>query len=212
MTFFLITDSLRKLIENSDLEKDEKKTLIEQGVISNADLKSFYLRCKPTSSMRELLKSTRLHLENRNSKNADTPKTKEFLESMERLRLQAAEDEYQLLLKRGEEPNFIAGPSRKLDEDDLSPAKMQKEIKSHITTIFNVLVSVGSVVYAIWYWTETSWKINDAYRVLLCLFFGLLILVAEVVVYLGYLNKIDDARAKERSKVEVKKVIRTTTL
>ena len=63
-----------------------------------------------------------------------------------------------------------------------------------------------SVAYAIWYWTETSWGLPLSYRVLLSVFFGILVLVAEVVVYMGYLNKIEDARTRERKKKEVKKL------
>ena len=44
------------------------------------------------------------------------------------------------------------------------------------------------------------------------MFFGLLVLVAEVVVYMGYINKIEDARDKERKKKEVKKVVRSINL
>lgn len=78
--------------------------------------------------------------------------------------------------------------------------------------MFNIFVSVASVVYAIWYWTDSSWGIRDSYRILICLFFGILILVAEVVVYLGYLRRVEEAKVKERNKKEVKKVIRSFTI
>lgn len=43
---------------------------------------------------------------------------------------------------------------------------------------------------------------------ILCLFFGILILVAELVVYNSYLRKISDAKEKERAKIEKKKVVK----
>lgn len=60
--------------------------------------------------------------------------------------------------------------------------------------------------------TASSWRLRDSYRVLLTVFFGLLVLVAEVVVYMGYLNKIEEARQKEYKKTEVKKVIKSYNL
>lgn len=129
---------------------------------------------------------------------------------MEKLRLQAREDDYQRLVQKSQRDPFKLY-EQKVD-DDWNPARAHKEVRSHITTIFNIFISVVSVVYAVWYWTSSSVRMKDSYRVLLCLFAGILILVAEVVVYLGYLNKIEDARVRERSKKEVKKVIQTIKL
>lgn len=158
--------------------------------------------------MLELIKTTKLVIPNKNIMNVAIPKSKQFLKSMEVLRLRAKEEEYQRLVRPSPHQTLY---EEKFDAEHLSPAQAAKEVKSHITTIFNILISVASVVYAIWYWTSTSWAIRDSYRVLLCLFFGLLVLIAEVVVYMGYLNKIEDAKIRERNKKEVKKVIRTVT-
>lgn len=128
---------------------------------------------------------------------------------MEKLRLQEKENEYQRLVNPAPQYSTLYENSA---APDITPAMASKELKNQITTIVNILISVASVAYAIWYWTESSWKLPDSYRILLCLFFALLVLVAEVVVYLGYLNKIEEARKTERSKKEVKKVIRTVEL
>lgn len=206
MSSYEITSELRKLIQDSDLTHDEKAILVSQPSISKTNLVHFYNRCKPTSTLLGLMKITKITLENKNIGVAQ-PKSKEFLASMEHLRLLAMEQEYQRLVNP--KPTMGTLYEDKLDEEPFNPARAHKEVKSHITTMFNILISVASVVYAIWYWTNSSWKLRDSYRVLLCLFFGILILVAEVVVYMAYLKKIEAARVKERQKLEVKKVVKS---
>lgn len=210
MTQFELTEALLALIEKSNLGEKEIKRIKYSSSVSHLDLVDFYRRCKPCSSLLELIRTTRMVIPNKNIKNESLPKTKEFLESMELLKLKAKEEEYKRLVGTNQSINALF--TQEPDEKPYNPAREIKETKSHITTIFNILVSVLSVVYAIWYWTDTSWKIKDSYRVLLCLFFGLLILVAEVVVYIGYLNKIEDARSREQNKKEIKRVIRSVTL
>ncbi|SGZ54950.1 CIC11C00000000890 [Sungouiella intermedia] len=208
MLNFDVTPELKALISGSELSEQEKHELLKEKTVSHGNLKNFYMRCKPTLSLLKLLNTTKINVPNKNQKNSDIPKTEEFLKSMELLRLKANEEEYRNLVKPKQEYTTLY----EVDDDNFSPSQAHKETKSHITTIFNIFISVASVVYAIWYWTDSSWKIKDSYRVLLCLFFGLLILVAEVVVYMSYLNKIDEAKIKERNKKEVKKVIRTVNL
>lgn len=205
MTNFDLTPKLTTLIKKSNLSEDEKNSLLAESTISHSNLQSFYWRCKPTLSMLELLRITKLNIPNKNPRDSEFPKTKEFLESMELLKLKAKEEEYRQLVKPKQDWSTLYDN----EDDDFNPAQAHKETKSHITTIFNILISVVSVVYAIWYWTDSSWKLKDSYRVLLCVFFGLLILVAEVVVYMSYLNKIEEAKIKERNKQEVKKVIKS---
>ncbi|QRG37466.1 hypothetical protein FDK38_001841 [Candidozyma auris] len=207
MTQFMVTDRLKGLIEKSSLSKKEKQRLLAGETISHKDLVSFYRQCTPCPTLLELLRTSKLQLSKRHSRFEGPPKTKEFLESMQRLRLQAKEEEYQRLLNKTKDDPFKLY-EEKLD-DDWNPAKATKEVRSHLTTIFNIFISVASVIYAIWYWTDTSAGMRDSYRVLLCVFVGLLVLVAEVVVYMGYLAKVEDARVRERNKKEVKKVIQT---
>ena len=68
------------------------------------------------------------------------------------------------------------------------------------------------MVVAIWYWTGSSSNLALHYRVITCLFFGILVLIAEVVVYNSYLNKIEDAKKRERTKKETKKVVKKIVL
>lgn len=210
MLHYELTEELRKLIDESDLEKDEKLILLSQPTISSINMVNFYSRVRPTTTLLQLMKTTKMVTKNKNIVADPKPKTKEFLESMERLRLIEKEQEYQRLVHP--KPAYNTLYEDKYEEEPYNPARAHKEVKSHITTMFNILISVASVVYAIWYWTATSWKLRDSYRVLLCLFFGILILVAEVVVYMAYLNKIEAARIKERQKKEVKRVVKLYSL
>lgn len=209
MSRYEITSELRRHIQDSDLTPDEKNVLLSLPSITKTNLIHFYNRCKPTATLLQLMKTTKITLENKNVVEPQ-PKSKEFLKSMEHLRLMAMEQEYQRLVNP--KPAMGTLYEDKLDEEPYNPARAHKEVKSHITTMFNILISVASVVYAIWYWTNSSWKLRDSYRVLLCLFFGILILVAEVVVYMAYLNKIEAARVKERLKKEVKRVVKSYAL
>lgn len=206
MTRFLITTELKQIINGSNLSDENKARLIEQECICHEDLVTFYRQNTPTNTLLDLIKITKLYIPSKNVGNEQQPKTPEFIKSMEKLRLQAKENEYQKLINPSQQFETLYETK---PQSEVSIHQQTKELKSHITTIFNIIISVCSVVYAIWYWTESSWGLKDSWRVLLCLFFGVLVLVAEVVVYMGYLNKIDEARIKERSKVEVKKVVRT---
>lgn len=205
MSHYELTDKLKDIINGSPLHQDSRAKLLEQPTISHKNLISFYKTCQPTSTLLELLRETKIII----NKSAEAPQKKspEFLKSMEKLRLRAKEEEYQRLINPSLQANTLY--EQKFDEQELTPAQAHKELKSQLTTIVNVLISVGSVVYAIWYWTDSSWKLQDSYRILLCLFFGLLVLVAEVVVYMGYLNRIEEAKIRERKKKEVKKIITT---
>lgn len=207
MTNFLVSDKLRSLIEGSELEKEKKERLLAQNEISHQELIAFYRQAQPCSSLLELIRTTKMNIPNKNAKNEDLPKSKEFVEMMEKLRLQAKEDEYQRLINKSKADPFALYEQK--EDKDWNPAQASKEVRSHVTTIFNILVSVCSVVYAIWYWTDSSAGMKNSIRVLLCVFAGILVLVAEVVVYMGYLNRIEDARIRERNKKEIKKVVQT---
>lgn len=128
----------------------------------------------------------------------------EFKKELEKLEYKQQESSYQDLVKKSNLNGSVAGK----DSDVLTPAQMAKEIREQMTTVFNILVSVVSVVFAVWYWSGSSTWLPLHYRVILCLFFGILILVAELVVYNSYLRKISDAKEKERAKIEKKKVVK----
>lgn len=132
--------------------------------------------------------------------------SEDFKKKLEFLKYQEQELEYQSMVKRSKSVFSLQ------EEDELTPSQINKQIKEQVTTVFNVLVSVISVVVAIWYWTGSSTNFPVHVRLLLCLFFGILVLVADVVVYNSYLKKLEEAKVKEKTKVEKKKVLSKITL
>ncbi|AJS45957.1 Vph2p [Saccharomyces cerevisiae YJM1341] len=132
--------------------------------------------------------------------------SEDFKKNLEFLKYQEQELEYQSMVKRSKSVFSLQ------EEDELTPSQIHKQIKEQVTTVFNVLVSVISVVVAIWYWTGSSTNFPIHVRLLLCLFFGILVLVADVVVYNSYLKKLEEAKVKEKTKVEKKKVLSKITL
>ncbi|CAI4580467.1 BDC_1c_G0032450.mRNA.1.CDS.1 [Saccharomyces cerevisiae] len=132
--------------------------------------------------------------------------SEDFKKNLEFLKYQEQELEYQSMVKRSKSVFSLQ------EEDELTPSQINKQIKEQVTTVFNVLVSVISVVVVIWYWTGSSTNFPIHVRLLLCLFFGILVLVADVVVYNSYLKKLEEAKVKEKTKVEKKKVLSKITL
>lgn len=132
--------------------------------------------------------------------------SEDFKKNLEFLKYQEQELEYQSMVKRSKSVFSLQ------EEDELTPSQINKQIKEQVTTVFNVLVSFISVVVAIWYWTGSSTNFPIHVRLLLCLFFGILVLVADVVVYNSYLKKLEEAKVKEKTKVEKKKVLSKITL
>lgn len=207
MVLFTVSDKLKEHIRQSGFHADQVDQLLGQKHISDRDLVAVY-RTVPSTNLVTFIRDNqcRLYIPNQNDRNELHPKSKEFIASMEKLRREAKEQEYQKLVRPTEQYETLYD---NLGQESITPAAASKELKSQITTIVNVLVSVVSVMYAVWYWTDSSMKLQDSWRVLLSLFFGILVLVAEVVVYMGYLNRIEDAKVRERKKREVKKVVTT---
>lgn len=207
MVCFTVSPSLIEYARDSQCKSLDVMALLERPYISRDALYSLYLEDSASySSFLEFIAHHNLTLKlDTPAPPISPPKTPEFIKSMEILRSKALEQEYRDLV----DPPSHSTLFQTTDLDELlSPAQAGREAKSHVTTIFNILVSVASVAYAVWYWTATSWALPPSLRVLLCVFFALLVLVAEVVVYLGYLNRIEEARVRERSKKEVKTVVR----
>jgi hypothetical protein len=80
------------------------------------------------------------------------------------------------------------------------------DIDRQMMLIFNVLVSVVACAAAIW--MVGKWWSTPA-RLALSMSGSLLVGVAEVVVYTGYIRRLGEARGKEKNVKEVKKIINT---
>lgn len=117
---------------------------------------------------------------------------------MAKLRLDQERRDYRALLAKQEAESLQAAGAPQDDElegqDDISPS-----------LVFNMLLSVVMCAVAAFYMTR--WWPNDGVRVLVALGVAIVVGVAEVTVYAGYLRKVDESRRKERAKRERKEVI-----
>lgn len=87
-------------------------------------------------------------------------------------------------------------------EDEVTYA----EINRQVALIFNVLISIVACAGAIW--VAARWWSTPA-RFALSMSGSLLVGVAEVVVYGGYIRRVSEAKGKEKRVQEVKEVMRT---
>lgn len=188
--------------------RHEIESFLKNNSIPMEALMNYHKECWQTkTSLKQLL--TPLEFKFKPKPVPGSNYTPEFKKQLNILDLQQQERDYQELIKKSRFTNTF-GIS--IGDDIMSPSQMSKEIREQVTTVFNVLVSVVSVVFAIWYWSGSSTSLALHYRVIICLFFGILVLVAEVVVYNSYLRKISDAKLKERSKKEKKKIVKKIIL
>lgn len=118
-------------------------------------------------------------------------KSPEYVALMERLHKEQEMREYRTMLAKSQ---------RTEDEND-------EEEKDDVTPslVFNILLSVvmcGAAMFVM-----TRWWANDAVRVLVSMLFAIVVGIAEVVVYAGYLRNVKRNKAKEQAKRERKVVI-----
>lgn len=97
------------------------------------------------------------------------------------------------------QPIGISDPD---DDDEVT----YEDVNRQVTLILNVLVSIVACAGAIW--VVAKWWSTPA-RLAVSLAGSLLVGVAEVVVYSGYIRRVREAKAKEKSIKEVKNVVNT---
>lgn len=115
---------------------------------------------------------------------------------MNRLRIRLQEQEYQDMIA-STVPELATPFYESFDK---------KELKNQLSVIINVLFSVVSVGFAVWTWAGSS--LTTGKRLLLSLFASFVVLIAEVTLYMGYLQRIEEAQKEERLKKEIKTVIK----
>lgn len=225
-------DKVRKLINASSMDKSEKDAILSLGRITFKELRDAHQTCSGKPDVKSLMHymsdlTPVLHIYDLEGL-GKAVKTDEYKALMSRLRAEEREKEYRTLLKRGDAEGgvdgigsyaFIAGGN---DAARLagSVGQTAKEVKHQLTTIVNILITVVSAGYAVWYWSgnsmglsrDTGGASNMGIRVLLSLFAAVLVLIAEVVVFGGYLRKVDDARTKENALVEDRSVVQTIVI
>lgn len=81
-----------------------------------------------------------------------------------------------------------------------------KDVNRHIMLIFNILLSIVACAAAVW--MVGKWWSTPA-RLALSMGSGLLVGVAEIVVYSGYLRRLEEAKGKERKVQEVRETIKS---
>ncbi|KAF2152676.1 hypothetical protein K461DRAFT_256721 [Myriangium duriaei CBS 260.36] len=80
------------------------------------------------------------------------------------------------------------------------------DINRQMTLIINVLVTIIACSVGIWI---TAWHWATPARLALSLFGSGAVAVAEVVIYLGYIKRVSDAKSKEVQTMERKEVVET---
>jgi hypothetical protein len=93
--------------------------------------------------------------------------------------------------------------STKADEDDEITFA---EVKRQATLIINVLVSVICTAVFLWI-AARRWSVEA--RLALAMIGALVVAIAEVVIFGGYLRRLKEAKQVERKKIEVKTVENT---
>lgn len=123
--------------------------------------------------------------------------TPEYKALMARLRAEAEEREYSVLTNK---PHLTSSEGEGEDE------YTYQDLKSHLSIIANVLLSVLATSAAVWK-VASGWDVAE--RLALAFTSSLVVCVAEVVVFGGYLRRIDESRQaeKKRSESEEKVVV-----
>lgn len=111
----------------------------------------------------------------------------------------------------GVERSFDPTPSlsQSMAERDEADEVTYADVDRQLTLIINVLVSIIACGVAIWF-AARRWEVPQ--RLALSMSGSLLVAVAEVAIYMGYINRIKDAKGKEKKKVERKEIVETWVL
>jgi TMEM199 family protein len=99
--------------------------------------------------------------------------------------------------------HYPAGPSDPFAEND---EVTYADVDRQMALIFNIFLSIVACAAAIW--VAARWWSTPA-RLALSMSGSMLVGVAEVVVYSGYIRRVGDAKVKEKSVKEIKKVMKT---
>ncbi|KAG4304634.1 hypothetical protein PORY_002027 [Pneumocystis oryctolagi] len=191
-----IRDALEKysLLNNEkDVSKYFKSNFIPHHIIIDVSttLKniSHNIEEKRKSSLNYILKGTYVYHEQKKIQEK-THKQKE----MSKIYSIAKEIEYQRLI--GENSFYYKNKEPNKYEFQL--------IKSQICTIINILVSIFSIITAVWIWSK-HWTISA--RVVSAISSGVLIAIAEIFIYNQYLSKVEEKHKLEKKINEKKEII-----
>jgi hypothetical protein len=136
------------------------------------------------------------------------PKSSEYEQLMARLRKEDEARKYDRMLNPDSLDNQNTTFAHILNQNNIIAASQDddvtyKEVNRQVSVIFNVLVTIICCGIAIWI-AARRW--NTPARLALAMTGSLIVGIAEVVVYTGYLRRVTEAKAKEKKKKEVKTV------
>jgi hypothetical protein len=133
---------------------------------------------------------------------------------MARLRREEEQRSYDRMLAQTKEEPFSRHGNQKKSamigyvssEEAARDELTLKEVKNQISVIINVVFSILACAAAIWvvakHWSTPA-------RLATSMAGGVLVGVAEVVVYTGYLRRLDEAKKSEKKKKEKREIVNT---
>ncbi|KAI4109936.1 MAG: hypothetical protein L6R37_000286 [Teloschistes peruensis] len=98
---------------------------------------------------------------------------------------------------------LFADHQTQIDPDDETT---YADVNRQMALIMNVLLSIIACSVALWL-VASSWSVPR--RLALSMGGSILVAVAEVVVYAGYLGRMKEAREKGKKQIEIKEIIKT---
>lgn len=221
---------VKETVLKSNIDAVDKDRIIRSGEITFTELRTV---CQGVKNGRSLLQcladSVPVFTSYEKIREKESKKSPEYIALMDRLRAEASEREYRALLaeRRGgisDRAGTIdaVGKYAFLEEDSRgnndnnnnnnNNGRVAKAVKQQLATVANVAVTVFSVAYAVWRWAERLNKADTGTRALLSIAAALLVLVAEVVIFGGYVRRVEDARQRERVTPERKAVVDTVVI
>lgn len=131
----------------------------------------------------------------------DLLKTPEFKALMARLRREQEEWQYERMIahKADQYQASIGATEKQTDEEEVTYADVNRQL----TLILNVLISIIFCAVAIWL---TAWHWSVPKRLFASMGGSVVVGIAEVTIYAGYIRRIKDAKVQERKKKEVREV------
>ena len=111
-------------------------------------------------------------------------------------------DTFSLRFPKATHGHLFETHSKSDEEDDMT----FQDVDRQLTVIINVLVTVVACSIAVWI-VARRW--DTPQRLALSMASSIVLAIAEVVVYWGYINRLKDAKKTERKKVEKKEITET---
>jgi hypothetical protein len=121
---------------------------------------------------------------------------------MARLRREEENMAYQRMVN----PHTTIPESSRIPTADEEDEVTYSDVNRQLGLIINVLVSIIACSVAIWI-AARHWSVPQ--RMALSMFGSVTVAVAEVVIYMGYIRRIKEAKHTEVKKVETKEVVET---